>query len=54
MEYVINLLRIELAKTLSRRSSNCRLPLDQMKDRIPRLISEEEQIRTAIKILSNP
>lgn len=53
MEYVINLLRIELAKNLSRRSANTRFPLEQMKERLPRLISEEEQIRTAIKILSN-
>lgn len=54
MNYVIDLLRVELAKNLSRRSANCRLPVDQMKERLPRLIIEEQQIREAIKILSTP
>lgn len=52
MNYVIDLLRIELAKNRSRRSANARLPVDQLKANLERLISEEEQIRAAIKILS--
>lgn len=54
MNYVLDLLRVELAKNRSRRSANTRLPVEQMKERLPGLISEEEQIRAAIKILSAP
>ncbi|SDG72384.1 hypothetical protein SAMN04487996_12279 [Dyadobacter soli] len=54
MDYVINLLRIELAKNRSHRSANTKLSTDQLKANLPRIISEGEQIRAAIKILSTP